>query len=247
VACYSYLSLTHWAQGESRRAREACARAISHAERIAHPFSMTLALIFAALLARERGQDGIAREHAQAAEALSAENGFAFWHAAARILVGVLRVQAGERDGVAQILEGLASWQETGSQLGRSYYAGLLASALLQLGELDQGLQIVDEALGSAGSTGERLNLAELHRIRAIALDGLGRTAEADHSLGRAIEVAHTQGAAAYQLRAALDLMRMRRGEDNAERALREAYSLLPDPGEGPESEEARRALGLEG
>ena len=247
VACYSYLSLTHWAQGESRKAREACARAISHAERIAHPFSMTLALIFAALLARERGQDGIAREHAQAAEALSAENGFAFWHAAARILVGVLRVQAGERDGVAQILEGLASWQETGSQLGRSYYAGLLASALLQLGELDQGLQIVDEALGSAGSTGERLNLAELHRIRAVALDGLGRTAEADHSLGRAIEVAHTQGAAAYQLRAALDLRRMRRGEDNAERALREAYSLLPDPGEGPESEEARRALGLEG
>ena len=247
VACHSYLSLICWLMGQGASAAEESALAMEHAEKIAHPLSMVLALVFAALLARERGQNEIAHEHAQAAEGLSAGNGFPFWQSTARILVGILRAQGGERDGVALIHEGLDGWQGTGSQLGRSYYTGLLAAALLQWGEHDQGLQIVDEALGTAEANGERLNLAELHRLRAIALERLGRRGEADQSIHRAIEIAHTQGAASYELRGALTFLGMRPGEPHAERALREAYALLPDPAEGPEAEQARGALGLAG
>jgi predicted ATPase len=233
--------------GRGEQATEECERALAHAERVAHPLSMALALIFGALLARERGQLEVAREHAQAAEALSEANGFPFWQSAASILVGTLRVQGGEQEGADLIQEGLTRWQGTGSQLGRSYYTGLLSSALLQGGHLDQGLSIVDDALASAEACGERLNLAELHRLRAIALDGLGRKREADQALQEAIAVAQAQGAASYALRSALTFLRIRPGEPRAKQALREAYAVLPSPADGPEAEEARRALGLAG
>jgi predicted ATPase len=244
VACHSYLSLTSWLQGATSQADEEIQRAISHAERIAHPLSMTLALIFGALLARERGRRAEARERASAAEAVSSQSGYPFWQAVATILGGILKAEEGDPEGLPGIYSGLSGWQETGAQLGRTYFTCLLALALYRSGEPSMATRIVDDALLMVQSTGERFNLAELHRVRALLLAGAGKAAEAEQTLWTSLEVARAKGAVFYELRTAIELARqlpdVARGRD----VLREAYSRLPEGAEGPEVEEARRILG---
>lgn len=243
VACHSYLSVLYWLQGEVRRAGEEMLAAIAHAERIAHPFSMTLALIFAALLTRERGRRAEAQEYARAAEAICSENGYPFWRAVASILGGILQVEAGEPAGLPRISEGLAGWQETGSQLGRSYFSCLLASALFETGEKNQAMQLVEDALAGAQATGERLNLAELHRVRALMLADAERSAEAERALRISLDIARAQGAVAYELRAALSMARLCPAETRAFDLLWDAMSRLPEGAEGPDVDGARLLL----
>src|SRR5262249_44335197 len=105
----------------------------------------------------------------------------------------------------------------------RTLYLGHLASAHASLGPPEVGLDLLDEAVQTAEGTSEKLFEAELHRLRGEMLLMLGRRAEAEAGLRRALTVAQEQQARWWELRAATTLAKHWRDEGKC----LEAYSLL--------------------
>ena len=77
------------------------------------------------------------------------------------------------------------------------------------------------DALGRSEESGDRQFAPELRRIAGVALAAQGKLVEAESSLQRAIEIARTQGARMWELRATATLARLldqqgRRGQARA-------------------------------
>jgi len=70
-------------------------------------------------------------------------------------------------------------------------------------------LTVVNDALHRSERTGERQFAAELHRIAGAALMAQTKVAEAEDHFRRAIQVAKTQGARIWELRATANLARL--------------------------------------
>src|SRR5260370_30507372 len=105
----------------------------------------------------------------------------------------------------------------------RTLYLGHLASAHASLGQPEVGLDLIDEAVRRAEVTSEKVIEAELHRLRGEIRLTLGRRAEAEAGLRRALTIAQQQQARWWELRAATTLAKHWR---DAGKYL-EAYSLL--------------------
>jgi predicted ATPase len=114
------------------------------------------------------------------------------------------------------------------------------------LGQLEEGLAILDEALLLVDETEEHLWEAELHRLRAELLLGLGDETQAGAVFQRAIEVARRQQARSWELRAATGLARlwMRQGKDEqARELLAPIYGWFTEGFDTPDLVEARELL----
>jgi tetratricopeptide (TPR) repeat protein len=84
----------------------------------------------------------------------------------------------------------------------RALRLGLQAEATATArGALEAGLEHLDNALGEAETTGEHLYEPELHRLRAELLAAMGRSADAEQALARALDSAQATGASALQAR----------------------------------------------
>jgi predicted ATPase len=116
---------------------------------------------------------------------------------------------------VDQMRQGLAAWQRTGAQLMRPHFLALLAEACPPTRPNDQGLQILDEALALAVSTGERMYEAELCRLRGERLlsgaRGSANVVAAETCFEQSLAIARQQQALSLELRAAMSLARLRR------------------------------------
>jgi adenylate cyclase len=61
---------------------------------------------------------------------------------------------------------GIAAWRATGQEWTRPYFLVVLAEAHGKLGQVKDGLTVVDEALAVVDSGGERCLEAELYRLK---------------------------------------------------------------------------------
>jgi hypothetical protein len=90
-------------------------------------------------------------------------------------------------------------------------WSGSVADAHAQVGEIEEGLTLLSEAMAVANDTGERRWEAELHRLKGELL--LSRSAEhdaeAETCFHRALDVARRQEARSWELRAAVSLSRL--------------------------------------
>ena len=112
-----------------------------------------------------------------------------------------------------------------GTAFGQTYYDMLIADARLRLGQVEAAMAAARAGLTLAERTGERLRVAELHRLTAachLAGPGDGPGA-AEVALQAALTVARQQGARMWELRAACDLARL--WSEQGER--QKAYELL--------------------
>jgi len=103
-----------WMLGYPDQALKKSQEAIARAQEVSHPFSSAYALSFAAECHRLRWEGQAAQERAEAALAVSIDQGFAIWAAGATILRGWALAEQGQgEEGIAQIRQGLAAWQTT--------------------------------------------------------------------------------------------------------------------------------------
>ena len=104
---------------------------------------------------RREGQ--AAQERAEAVIALSTEQGFAHWLAHGDSSAGLGTDRAGTGRGRnSQIHQGLAAYQATGTEIERSHFLALLAEAYGKMGQVEEGLTALAEALAMVDKTGER-------------------------------------------------------------------------------------------
>ena len=148
VACLGHLAWTLWCLGFPGQALQRSREAITLAQELSHPFSLTQALYWGAQLHQFCLDARGTQERAQAAMALAAAHGFAQQQAQALLLHGwALARQGQQTEGIARMREGLEGWKATGARLLRPYYLALLAEAYGQQGQAGEGLRLLCEAL----------------------------------------------------------------------------------------------------
>jgi predicted ATPase len=168
--------------------------------------------------------------------ALSTEQGFALLLGWGTIVRGwVLAEQGQGEEGIAQMRQGLDAWRATGAEGMRTYFLALLAEANGKVGQSEDGLHVLTEALAVGEKNGERFYEAELYRLqgeltlqKAGARDWRrgtssaspqapsptsqalrGAEQEAEGYFLKAIELARRQQAKSLELRAAMSLSRL--------------------------------------
>ena len=131
VACHALgARSTLWPLGYPEQALRSSQEALTLAGEVAHPFSLALALIFAALVHQLRREEQLAQERAEAVIALATEQGFAQLLAQGTVLWGwALAMQGQGAAGLEQLRQGLAAYRATGAELERPYHLAQLAEA----------------------------------------------------------------------------------------------------------------------
>ena len=98
IACLSYLSWTLWLLGYAGQALERSAEAFRLANDLCHPVSLAFAQDFAAALHQLRREAHLTQQQAEAAMALSSEQGFQFWLTAGTLYRGWALAEVGQRE-----------------------------------------------------------------------------------------------------------------------------------------------------
>jgi predicted ATPase len=178
---------------------------------LAHPFSQAVALDHSAWVHQYRREVHLVQERAEAALALSREQGFAMYVAIGTVLRGwALAKQAQQEEGIAQISQGLAACRTVGLELLRPYFLAMLAEVYGDAGQIDAGLAVLAEALAVMENTGERCWEAEQYRLRGELLLQAGADAwQAETCFRQALDIARRQQAKSLELRAAMSLARL--------------------------------------
>ena len=149
VVCLSYSALALWQLGRPRQALERSHEALGLARDLAHPQSLALALVWAAWLRQLRREGQPAREHAEAAVTLCAEQGFPLWMSMGVILRGWAWFEEGRgEEGIARMRQGLADLRATGAGLWRPSFLALLAEAYGRAGKARGGARRAGRGLG---------------------------------------------------------------------------------------------------
>ena len=171
VSCRAYAAMTLWLLGYPEQALVHIHAALALAHTLSHPYSLAFAHFWVAWVAQVRRDVLAVREHAEAAVALSSEQGFPLWAATGTTLRGwALAMQGQGEEGMAQLRQGIAAWRATGAVLFVSYFCTLLAEVCDHLGHTADGLQALAEAHTLVEQHEERWWEAEVCRLRGVLL-----------------------------------------------------------------------------
>jgi predicted ATPase len=194
VFSLAYVPHTLWHLGYPDQALTRSQEALTLAQELAHPFSLALALDYAAMLHQFRREAYAARERAEAAMALCTEHGFAYDLAWATIIRGwALTAQGQQDEGLIQIREGLAALQATRGEVRLPYYLALLAEVCGQAGQATAGLTLLAEALAQTHKKAERWREAKLYRLQGeflLQASTSQKSLEAEENFRQALDVA---------------------------------------------------------
>jgi class 3 adenylate cyclase/predicted ATPase len=213
--CYQFFTLE--VLGYPDRAANRLQAAHNLAREISHLHSLAIPFVLGSCghVARREGE--LALELAEEGYRLTTDQGFQGLLALALFFRGAALVLQGKaEEGVQQMREGLAANHALGMIMARTFFLGLLADGCGRLGEVEEGLGLIAEALDFANQTGEHYWEADLHRLKGELLlkkgaeDAESKIEEqAETCFRRAIEVARRQSAKSYELRATTSLARL--------------------------------------
>jgi class 3 adenylate cyclase/predicted ATPase len=209
VACRANAAMALWLLGYPEQALACLHEALALAHALSHPYSLAYAQCWAAFVSQFRRDVPAVHEHAEAAVALSTEQGFPLWAAQGTSLRGwALAVQGRSEAGMVQVRQGITAWRATGAALSIPYLYTVLADVAAHLGHTATGLQALAEAYTLVAQHEERYWEAEVCRLRGVLLLKQPETpqAEAEAWLQRALDVARRQEAKSLELRAAMSL-----------------------------------------
>ena len=264
-----------WVLGYPAQALQRSHAALTLARAQAHPFTLALTLVTIVILQHMRRQGEATVEHVLAGVALSTEHGFPYLKVIGTVLQGWELTRGGQvAAGLTQMREGLASFRlAMGAEILRPNLLALLADACQCSGQIEDGLDALEEALVTADRHGERFYEAELHRLKGELILQKCREAgakpvpgelrpdptasrettsraplqgEAEACFQNALAIARRQGAKLLELRAALSLSRLwqQQGQRTAARQLlEEVYGWFTEGFETADLQEAQTLL----
>ena len=243
-------------------------QSLMRARDLSDPTGLAHAHCFASILHQLRREQRIAQEHAEACMVVSREHGLVMYTAMATVMRGwSLSDEQPQEEAVAQMREGLAALQATGTEFVCPHFLALLAEALGKARQHDEGLRILDDALSVIQHNGERYYQAELYRVRgellllkskclAIApMRATGRLVihqdppvfeQAEACFDASIKIAQYQKAKSWELRAVMSMARLyqdRGKQAQARSLLTRIYNSFTEGFDTVEACEARALL----
>jgi len=225
VLSRAHLALVLLYLGYPDQSHQVMKEAIAKAERFRNPIGVANTLSLAAYV--EAFHHDVARtlELAAATARQAEEHGLPYYSAVAMLTRGwALAMQNQEEEGIELIRQGLASYLAIGARQRHGYFLALLAEALSHAGRVEEGLEVLGEAIDVAQQDNEPFYEAELYRLKgeALANAGVVSPSEAESCLHRAIEIARRQQAKSFELRAVMSLARLwhQQGKGEGARAM---------------------------
>jgi predicted ATPase len=208
--CAGYVGAqAEWLLGYPETALASITGSLALAERIAHPFTLSAALLYSSEVYLNRREPERALRQLEAADLLVAEQRLAFIVEPSMLRGVALAEQGTVDDAIARIREGVTRWTGLGRTIYLPYVFAFLAESLARHGDRTAALAVLREGLATAGATGEHLWDAELHRLTGTALLAENKLDEGQASLQQAIGIAQVQQAKSLELRAATSLARL--------------------------------------
>ncbi len=197
-----------WMLGHPDRAMTRIQEAVALARQVEHPLSLAQALAWTAILHLMRREPDRTRERADETIELAERLGFPLYVGTA---TGVRGWARGGPDGVAEIQQGMAIVAQTGMGVGAPQFLALLGEATWRVRRHDDALGALGFGVAESQRMGQHYYDAELHRLRGeILLDqDKGEAQEAETLFRHALEVARSQEARSFELRAATSLARL--------------------------------------
>jgi predicted ATPase len=226
VGCGQLGAPTLWILGYPDQALQGMEETLVLARRLAHPMSLAQTLHFSAHLHQLRREPQAARAQAEATLALCTEQGITHYGAWSLLPRGWALAQQGEvTEGIAQIRQGFAAWRATGARVAWPWWLALLAEACGRVGQLDEGLRALEEALAAVQRNEEGHYKAEVYRLKGeLLLQAVPAHQEAaEEHFQQALAVARRRQAKSWELRAAMSLSRLWQRQGKRQ----EAYALL--------------------
>jgi class 3 adenylate cyclase/tetratricopeptide (TPR) repeat protein len=249
VMCLCREALALWVLGYADQALLPLNQALTLAKTTGHAFDMAASLCYTAVVHAYRREFDAAHEYAEATIVFARGQKLAFFEPPALCFQGwALATQGAPELGLAKFREGLTAWQARGitAYLSPSYV--ILADIYHQYGQIEAGLQALDEALRIVHARMERLFEAEIYRLRGELLlhPALLDTKQAETCLQRACTIAASQHAKAWELRSVMSLSRLwhQQGKSLAARQkLAQIYGWFTEGFATPDLLEARALL----
>src|SRR5215510_14318856 len=226
VICHIYAAWALWYFGYPEQGLTRSHEAVTLAQQVAHPLSLSFALCCAAKSHQLRREVRCTQERAAAAITLSKEQSFPVWMTFGSMLNGwALAHQGQTKEGIEQIHQGLIAMRAKGSELWRPYYLALLAEAYGTIEQSEAGLTALTEALALVDTTGERWYEPELYRLKGELLlqQNSDNYAEAETCFHKTLDIARNQQAKSFELRTATSLARLWQQQGKRQ----EAHDLL--------------------
>jgi DNA-binding SARP family transcriptional activator/predicted ATPase len=202
VFCRAYLGHLAWHRGASEQADRHAKQAIAAAEQIQNPFSLAIALDYAAMLNVFKSDSRAALEVGRGAVGLCSRHGFSYYLAMANVLTGWAAAAEGAvTEGLAQLRSGLEELRRLKAELRLPFYFALLAETLQRAGQSGEAMASIATGLAFASKNNEQWAVPELHRIEGILLRAQGKPDLADASFERGRDAARQTGSLAFEKR----------------------------------------------
>ena len=211
VTMYSYRSWALWLSGQPADAEKAAESELERGRALEHDDQSRLYALWHAGMSYVllHNVDKVAEVGGQLTE-LANDRQLPYWQALGDFLCGWCARRTGRAgDAVGLLQEGLRLWAQTGSRIFRPICLAFLADAYAADDKPDLAHRTFEEALRTAGETGERWAEPEIHRLFGDLLARRGPTAAAIASYEQAIAVARGQGSRSFELRATTSLARV--------------------------------------
>jgi predicted ATPase len=211
----SYSTCVLFILGYPSRALSRSRDTLSWARELNYPHALVHSLNTISTYNLVRCTDTEAKAMLEEQVALAEEHRISFWLPFATLMLGrVLALQGETARGLGLSRKSFADMTATHQALFTPFNLALIAQTCESVGQIDEALDLLADALEAVERTGERHSEAELHRLKGEwLLVHRRQPGEAEDSLKRALAVARRQDAKMFELRAATSVARLWRDQ----------------------------------
>jgi predicted ATPase len=216
VSIFVYRALAQWMLGYPETALADADHALEDARQDGHAGTLMYAQFHTSMTNVLCAKYPAANTQSNEVVRLADEKGAALWKALATMQKGsVFALSEKVSEGIQMITSGITAYRSTGSRVYLPIFWSHLSSAYAQLGQFDDAWRCIGEAMTAVETTNERWYEGEVIRITgeiALKLPQLGPS-QAEGYFERALTVARAQQAKSWELRAAMSMARLWRGQ----------------------------------
>jgi predicted ATPase/DNA-binding SARP family transcriptional activator len=248
LANHRHLSVALWHLGYPDQALEQMQQAMARAEALSHPTTLVSTYGNAARLYQYRRETALVQSQAETTITLCLQHGFSDWLDQSSIYLGWALIQQGQiEEGMACMHRAFAIRWKMATGLAQPERLARLAEAYGQVGEPEEALRVLNEALDMVEATGARYTEAELYRLKGELLHKqAAEPREVEYHFLHALAIARKQEAKSPELRVALSLSKLwqQQGRSQDARALlAEIYGWFTEGFDTPDLVDARFLL----
>jgi predicted ATPase len=223
VATLSNRSIALWVLGYPEAARSDVTQALKNAREIGHAATLMHALAHVTIPSTFRGDYTAAAAQSRELLLIAEEKNTPHWKALGLLNEGCLSTFMGKAsEAVRFSVAGITAARTMGSIAWHPLWFSYLARAYADLGQFDEARRFIGEAIAAVETTKEGWHEAEANRIAGEIelLSPHPDATKAESYFERALSVARKQQAKSWELRAAMSMARLWRGQRKRNEAL---------------------------